>query len=595
MKYTLQKLSFRNKILTILLFITVLFSIFALILVHSIGKVSDVTSEIKDDNIPEIVWLTYWEKELDIKEYMVTSYMRNDFQNGFMEVYEKNELESNKEMVEKYGEVPESVERFERDINLLDFTILGKVQGMLKFDNIATTKKVIDEEYIPKLQSLREDIIDSKQFEYVLLEENTNRFPQIIEQSLWYLFILLIGAIILSIVTSYRISSSLTKPLDQMVNKVNTIANGHYGLTLKQTKQIELQHLTKSINTMSVSLEESFNKIWTDKLKTEQILNSLPVGIITFEANNEYYVNSSARNLLQLNTPDFDLDQVGTEKENKEFWNILKDGVICHNKKIDYVRNGTVYHFMVSQTKMNNLENVKIGQIFYFIDITELEIITKRMHQSEKLALVGEMAAVSAHEIRNPLSVIYGFISLMNKSLLDEDRNKFHIPLLMKEIERLNAIVEEMLLMAKPSPPDISSVEVSRVIDEILPLINNSSRIRFEVKVDSASVLADAKQMKQVLLNLLRNSVDAIKDEGEISVTSIIKGDRYQLYIKDNGKGIPDYIQAKMFEPFSSSKNNGTGLGLNIVQRIMEAHNGSIELVTTSSEGTEFLIELPLE
>ncbi|MGB3567698.1 MAG: ATP-binding protein, partial [Priestia megaterium] len=213
---------------------------------------------------------------------------------------------------------------------------------------------------------------------------------------------------------------------------------------------------------------------------------------------------------------------------------------------------------------------------------------------------VGEVAAGAAHEIRNPLAVIHGFISLMNQSLSDEEKKRFYLPLLMKELERINYIIEEMLLLSKPGTPVMKKVSMQEIINELLPLITHSSKFTekdkliFDVKLQPYILKVDEKQIKQVLHNLIRNSMEAMDGEGVITIYSQVHEDSYCLYIEDTGKGIPLHMQQSLYQPFSTSKDSGTGLGLPIAQRILESHGGQIKLLSTSSSGTVFVIKFPL-
>ncbi|MDX5474190.1 MAG: sensor histidine kinase [Bacillaceae bacterium] len=331
-----------------------------------------------------------------------------------------------------------------------------------------------------------------------------------------------------------------------------------------------------------------------DKIYREQILNSLPVGIITADnLSNDYSMNTTAKKLLKID-PSKMIYWKKKRGENEVFWDILFSKKICKNQKVAFQTVVDNHLLLVSQTELLDQHDSPIGTIFHFIDITESEELQNRIHHSEKLALLGELAAGAAHEIRNPLTVISGFLTLMKQSFTTEASSKFQVPLLLKEFERINTIVEEMLMIAKPGAPMLKEVTVKEILNEIPNLFENSPGVTLNVDLDDTPLLLDAKQMKQVFYNLLRNSKDAMNGNGSISIYSERKEKSYQLFVEDTGSGIDKGMLKSLFDPFSTSKETGTGLGLTIVQRIIENHNGKIEVHSSSSKGTTFLITLPL-
>lgn len=596
------KMSFRSKILIILLLNTILLSGFSLIFVQSIQEINSVSLKIKDKNIPELMWISHWREELGIKKYVVESYDSNHFDHDFIETYKSLEPDQFHSMHENQPPVPKSLETFKTKMDLLDFAVMNNVQGLIRYGDKEGAKKYITEEYIPEIDALQQELSELEKETFSSLNDQSNRFPLIIKESLLWLFFITLGVTSLSIYASYRISGSLTKPIEKMVKKVDDIANGQYGLTISETSQIELQYLTDSINQMSLRLKESFNTILADKMYREQILNSLPVGIITIDDKTSVFsFNIAAKNLFHMNAESLKaFIETKDDSENQPFWDILLSKEICQNVKVPLKIDSENYHLLVSQSELINQHQEVIGRIFYFIDITKTEELENKIHQSEKLALVGELAAGAAHEIRNPLAVIQGFLSLMTQSISDEEKERFYLPLVMKELERIDSIIGEMLLLSKPGAPILQKNYIEDIIKDILPLITQTSpsrtenEIEFIVDLERVAVSVDTNQMKQVLHNLIRNSMEAINGKGQISIYSTIKTEVYQIYIKDTGTGIPLAMQSSLYDPFSTSKETGTGLGLTVVQRILQNHEGKIELVSTSSEGTTFLISLPL-
>lgn len=267
---------------------------------------------------------------------------------------------------------------------------------------------------------------------------------------------------------------------------------------------------------------------------------------------------------------------------------------MLHNVKALYQTGDERHTLLVSQTELMNQYRQTIGRIFYFIDITESEELTKRMHQAEKLALLGELSARAAHEIRNPLTVIRGFLTFMKETISEREKEKYQIPLLLRELDRINGIIEEMLLTAKPSAPMVTEAYMEDIVREILPLFQQTSpQLQWHIRLERIPLLIDPKQMTQVLYNLLRNSIEAMKGHGTISIYSRVDHDRYEMYIEDSGNGIPKEIQPTLFDPFITTKESGTGLGLTIVKRIVENHGGTIELYKSNEKGTTFLLTLP--
>lgn len=589
-----QSMSFQSKVLAVLLSITILLSGFSLILVQSIGSIDQVGNRIKDGNIPEILWLTYWEKDLLVKEYMMKDYIENDKCCEFVSTFPRKTTES---QLTQNQPLPPSLTDIKREIELLDFMVLNNIQGLIAYGDEEAAKAYIQEIYLPQLAIVKKDVIDFKLETVESLNHHSDKFSIIIEESLWFLLILTLISICLSIFASYRISRGLTRPIENMMKKVDQIAGGKYGLMINEKSQVELQQLTNSVNQMSLKLKESFQTILRDKLYHEQILNSLPVGIMTMDdKTSEMSINLAGKALLEineemLNNRDWDIG------ENQQFWGLFSREQGFKNAKVKFETSNQTYQLLVSHSELLDHEGIRIGRIFYFIDITETEELEKRIHQSEKLALVGEIAAGAAHEIRNPLAVIHGFLSLMNQTFSKEEKKKFYLPLLLRELERINLIIEEMLLQAKPGAPILKEAFIEDITNEILPLIVQSlaeHNVDIKVELDRIPLCVDRQQIKQALHNLIRNSVEAMEYNGQIRIYSVISQGFYVLFIEDDGPGIPPQLAKTIFEPFSTTKDSGTGLGLTIVQRIIENHGGQIEVAKTSSKGTTFLIKLPL-
>jgi len=220
--------------------------------------------------------------------------------------------------------------------------------------------------------------------------------------------------------------------------------------------------------------------------------------------------------------------------------------------------------------------------------------------RSEKLAALGQLAAGIAHEIRNPLTSINILIHSITENLPSETSHREDLKVIEEEIRRINDIVEQFLRFARPSPPLLKKREVLPILEETLQLLKPQlERQRISVRKEFQPLLPivlDREQIKQVILNLLINAVQAMPQGGRLILGAQVSGNHpwIQLSIRDSGVGIPPEDMKKLFDPFFSTKEGGVGLGLSIAHRIIDQHHGKIEVESHPGEGTLFTVWLPI-
>ena len=229
----------------------------------------------------------------------------------------------------------------------------------------------------------------------------------------------------------------------------------------------------------------------------------------------------------------------------------------------------------------------------------ELQENQERLVTAERLAAVGEMAASIIHEIKTPLVSIGGFARLIRKTLPGSDPNLEYLTIISEEVSRLERVIENLLILAKPGRPEVKPDSINEVVEKALLLVTEKAEgahieINTSLDLNMPTVQFDRNQLRQVLLNLLQNALHAMPDGGTLNVTTRQKEAFVQVVVQDTGVGIPDEHLDRLFVPFFTTKPSGAGLGLSITHKILENHNGFIEVTSQEGVGTTFVVNLPL-
>lgn len=223
----------------------------------------------------------------------------------------------------------------------------------------------------------------------------------------------------------------------------------------------------------------------------------------------------------------------------------------------------------------------------------------RKLAHTERLGMLGRMVATVAHEIRNPLGSIRGSVEILSDEIAHDNPKHEFVEIIQAETERLDTIVNTYLEYSNPKAPERASGDLGALVEEVVrtfPL--KDERIRVETKVARHLVAEfDSGQIRRVVLNLLRNAVEALPGGGQVSVTVGRHDTKAEIEIRDNGQGIPRDVAGQIFQPFVTSKANGSGLGLSLSREIVEAHGGTLQLLPSKAPetGARFVISLPLK
>lgn len=230
----------------------------------------------------------------------------------------------------------------------------------------------------------------------------------------------------------------------------------------------------------------------------------------------------------------------------------------------------------------------------------ELRKAQDKLIEQEKLAALGKLSAGIAHEIRNPLTSIKVLIHSIAEKIADSKTKEEDIAVLTEEIERVEGIVKRFLDFSRPSGPKFAKINLNNAVEETVNLISydliRDQNIVIEREFSKIpDVQADKEQMKQVLLNLFLNAIQAMPEGGTLTVRTRTENGNVKIEVADEGEGIPEDVKQKLFEPFFTTKEEGIGLGLSIVKRIVDDHKGTVSVADNSPKGTVFTIKLKSE
>jgi len=226
--------------------------------------------------------------------------------------------------------------------------------------------------------------------------------------------------------------------------------------------------------------------------------------------------------------------------------------------------------------------------------------IEDQLRRADRLSALGELSAGMAHEIRNPLGSIKGTAEILRDGVGEDDPKLEFANILVKEVDRLNRVLEDFLRFAKPAPIERGLFHPNRVIRDVVELTRQQAlRSRVVVRTEFAfaediEISGQEEQIKQALLNLVLNAIQVMPDGGFLEISTRIQKGMFDLLVKDSGPGVSKDDRDRIFNPFVTTRDSGTGLGLPIAQRIIQSHGGHIKLESAPGEGSTFTICLPL-
>ncbi|WP_432666029.1 ATP-binding protein [Wukongibacter baidiensis] len=351
-------------------------------------------------------------------------------------------------------------------------------------------------------------------------------------------------------------------------------------------------------------LEQQIKKLTDLENYTQNILDSMTNVLIAVNKHLEIQsINKEGRKLFQLKGSFIGTGLENLFLEHERLEKILLD-MLSRNKKIlnkelrFTLKTGQeIYVKLIAYPLYNILDEIE-GVVIVLEDISKIRKLESQIRRAEKLSAVGELASGIAHEIRNPLGIIKTISQTINNEIQDEEI-KEGIEIIIHEVNRANTVIKGMLDFAKPHVHQKKYHSLNKLISEVL-LITDKYTQQHHVEVnyctkDDKNLLVDVDKLKQAFINIIFNAVQAMPEGGSLDINLLVNNGYTKISFKDTGQGISQDIVEKIFEPFYTTKDTGTGLGLAITHRIIEEHNGYIEVDSKLGEGTRINIYLPME
>jgi PAS domain S-box-containing protein len=357
---------------------------------------------------------------------------------------------------------------------------------------------------------------------------------------------------------------------------------------ITQRKQAEssLKETLKEVSDINFALDQSSIVAFTDEK-----------GII--KSVNDKFCEISKYSREELIGQDHSLLNSGLHSKEffKNLWKTIGSGKVWKGEIRNRAKDGSFYWVDTTIVPFLNETGKPYQYLAIRNDITEKKKSEEMLHRQDKLAAVGQLAAGVAHEIRNPLTSMKGYAEFLQLDESDPQRQEF-LEIILDEIDRVNNIVEEFMVLAKPKAVELEEKNIIPIVQNVVSMLNFEARKRdvkleFHADQDIVQIECDENRLKQVFLNFIKNGIEAMPDGGDLRVKTEIQDGDVLISIQDTGVGIPPDTLKKIGEPFYTTKKNGNGLGLMVSFKIIESHNGKVYIESEQNKGTTFKILLP--
>ncbi|MFC5449623.1 PAS domain S-box protein [Paenibacillus aestuarii] len=428
----------------------------------------------------------------------------------------------------------------------------------------------------------------------------------VLNHHLFILGMISLGLLLFSMVTSYWLAGFMIRPIQKILDTVNLVAKGQFDSFIPGRRKDELGLLAAQVNTMTsnlhrytTELSEAADELRTTKEYLESFFNQTSDAIHVSDLQGQVWqVNQAFERLFGWcheevcgkpldNIP---ADQLAATEEQVQ--KMLQGEAVTDFETARYMKDGRLIDVSITISPIRDAHGHIVAIASISRNITVRKQTEEALRRSEKLSVVGQLAAGVAHEIRNPLTTLKGFVQLQK---MTGSLKASQLDIMLSELDRINFIVSEFLVLAKPQAVQFQLTDIRDIVSHVVKLLESQAsldNVEIELTIsleptDVPLIHCEANQLKQVFINVLKNAMEAMPDGGKIQIDLMAPDPKsFMIRIIDQGCGIVEDEMSRIGEPFYTNKVHGTGLGLMVTQRIINNHKGTFALRSKPGEGT---------
>ncbi|MFB3897481.1 MAG: ATP-binding protein [bacterium] len=438
--------------------------------------------------------------------------------------------------------------------------------------------------------------------------------PTAVIQLHTYLTTALWLSVLFAAIAGIILGYTIVNPLKQITNTVERLATGDLSRTIHIDTHAEFDQLGNSFNRMVSNLRNFAYE------RNKYIIESMVGALITLDQQGKItMLNAAAESLLDVSSATvlekLIFDVLPAVTDNDRLIKLIRSGLVDHKTyssvELDMFTQGNKrMPIGLTSSLLKDKENQLVGLVLTFKDLTKQKLVQQQLYRSDRLAAIGTLSTALAHEIRNPLGSMRALAQLLNEDIPPEDPKRQYTSVIIKEIDRLNKIVEELLSFAQAGSGGMEPGSFNAIVKEALSIAKEHPagirNIQVQQTYDESipQLKMEKEKLVQAILNLIINAFEASPENGLVEITtkytpssidySVPNRGFAICEIKNSGAKISPENYDRIFDPFYTTKKDGTGLGLSITHQIIAAHSGNIQVESVRGESTIFRIRIPI-